>query len=309
MDATEAQGLLGKLLSVLKDPEEKLPEECGICLEVFAEDTAVVLRGCKHIFCHGCLEQVETTTCPLCRKRFKQSDRMSVEDIKVAIKKTKTKTKKNLVKAQIDDAAPKIKVLLAHIENMAADEKGLIFSQFTSSLDLIEDALEEAGHTFTRIDGSVDSEGRLEAMRGLESEDGPRFMLVSLKAGGEGITLTRASICYLMDPWWNAAAQDQAMDRCHRIGQTRPVRVYQLVMEDSIEQRMLSVQEAKTALGNGSVRKLSKEESKKARLTALRDLFQVNIAEQNWHGHFDEDFEHDDGRDLDDFIVGDDVED
>jgi SNF2 family DNA or RNA helicase len=74
---------------------------------------------------------------------------------------------------------------------MASDEKGVIFSQFTEYLDLIEAALEAHDHSFTRIDGSVSAADRYEAMKALDSEDGPRFILISLHAGGEGITLTR----------------------------------------------------------------------------------------------------------------------
>jgi SNF2 family DNA or RNA helicase len=78
-----------------------------------------------------------------------------------------------------------------------------------------------------------------------------------------------------VDPWWNAAVEQQAMDRVYRIGQKRPVRVYRFVMKDSLEERMLNIQEAKLALGKGSMEKLSAEEKRQARMTALQDLFEA----------------------------------
>lgn len=86
----------------------------------------------------------------------------------------------------------------------------------------------------------------------------------------------------MLDPWWNVAVENQAMDRIHRIGQRRPVRVYRLLMADSIEERMVGLQDAKAALGKGSLEKLSPEEKRKARLTALLDLFRVEQVEEYW---------------------------
>lgn len=96
---------------------------------------------------------------------------------------------------------------------------------------------------------------------------GPRFILCSLKAAGVGITLTRANVVFLTSSWWNHAEENQASDRVHRIGQTRAVNVYRMVVKDSIEERMLDVQEAKSALGKGTFSKLKKSELDKAKLT------------------------------------------
>lgn len=79
----------------------------------------------------------------------------------------------------------------------------------------------------------------------------------------------------MMDPWWNQSTEDQAIDRVHRIDSTRPVRVYRLVMRGTVEERMLKVQKAKATLGEGSMRKLSRAEEKIAKLTTLKDLFQI----------------------------------
>ena len=81
-----------------------------------------------------------------------------------------------------------------------------------------------------------------------QDDDGPPVMLVSLKAGGTGLNLTAADHVFLFDPWWNPAVEDQAADRAHRIGQTRPVMVYRMVAKDTVEERILALQDSKRAL-------------------------------------------------------------
>jgi SNF2 family DNA or RNA helicase len=182
----------------------------------------------------------------------------------------------------------------------------LLFScQWTSFLDIIQTQLHKAGHTLTRIDGSMSREARAEAMakfdtKGTNSAETPRLILCSLKASGVGINLTRANHVFLMDPYWNVATEDQAMDRVHRIGQTRPVKVVRFVMKDSIEERFLRVQSAKAALGKGSMEKLGKEEQNKAKLTAMKDLFEVEGTEEmDWDDSFIVDDDDDDDDDDD----------
>jgi SWI/SNF-related matrix-associated actin-dependent regulator of chromatin subfamily A3 len=174
-------------------------------------------------------------------------------------------------------------------------------------LDTIQSQLQKTGHSFTRIDGTMTREARTEAQarfdtEGTNSAETPRLILCSLKACGVGINLTRANHVFLMDPYWNVATEDQAMDRVHRIGQTRPVKVVRFVMKDSIEERLLNVQSAKAALGKGSMEKLGKEEQNKARLTAMKDLFEVEEADgMEWDCSFiNDDDDGDDGDDGDD---------
>lgn len=88
----------------------------------------------------------------------------------------------------------------------------------------------------------------------------------------------------MMDPWWNAAAEKQAMDRIYRIGQNRPVRMIRFLMKDSIEERMVRLQENKEILGKGSMQKLRPEERGKAKLTAMKDLFEVEDTIEVWDG-------------------------
>ena len=124
--------------------------------------------------------------------------------------------------------------------------KALVFSQWTSLLDLIEKRLAGTGIAHCRLDGSTRDRG--EVVSRFQSEDGPPVMLISLKAGGVGLNLTAADHVFLCDPWWNPAAEAQAADRTHRIGQDKPVFVYRLVATDTVEERIVALQEKKRAL-------------------------------------------------------------
>lgn len=151
------------------------------------------------------------------------------------------------------------------LEEAAADgHKALVFSQWTSLLDLVEPHLEAAGIRFTRLDGSTRDRGAV--VNAFQAEGGPPVMLASLKAGGTGLNLTAADHVFLLDPWWNPAAEDQAADRAHRFGQERPVIVYRMVARDTVEERILSLQEKKRALadvalgGTGSAAAITRDE-------------------------------------------------
>jgi SNF2 family DNA or RNA helicase len=132
------------------------------------------------------------------------------------------------------------------INSSQNQHKTLVFSQWTKFLDLIEPALECAGIPFLRLDGStVDRQAIVTAF---QTETGPPVLLMSLKAGGVGLNLTAADHVIITDPWWNPAAEDQAADRAHRIGQERPVLIQRLVALDTVEERILQLQERKRSL-------------------------------------------------------------
>jgi hypothetical protein len=152
-----------------------------------------------------------------------------------------------LVPGQTAPTSSKIEALLEALETAVAEgHKALVFSQWTSLLDLIEPALARAELTFARLDGTT--RDRAGVVARFQADDGPPVMLVSLKAGGSGLNLTAADHVFLCDPWWNPAVETQAADRTHRIGQTRPVFVYRLVAAATVEERILALQDAKRAL-------------------------------------------------------------
>jgi superfamily II DNA or RNA helicase len=159
---------------------------------------------------------------------------------------------RGLLPGQKADTSGKVEALLESLETAAADgHKALVFSQWTSLLDLIEPALNNAAIPYTRLDGSTRDRG--EVVERFQSEDGPPVMLISLKAGGTGLNLTAADHVFLCDPWWNPAVEDQAADRAHRIGQDRPVTIYRLIAVDTVEERILDLQEKKRALGEAAL--------------------------------------------------------
>jgi superfamily II DNA or RNA helicase len=152
-----------------------------------------------------------------------------------------------LVPGQRAESSAKLELLLEELDTVRADgHKALVFSQWTSLLDRLEPRLAGAGMAWLRLDGSTPDRAGVVAR--FQEEAGPPILLSSLKAGGTGLNLTAADHVFLLDPWWNPAAEDQAADRAHRIGQERPVFVYRLVAEDTVEERILALQESKRTL-------------------------------------------------------------
>jgi superfamily II DNA or RNA helicase len=161
-----------------------------------------------------------------------------------------------LVPGQQAETSSKVVRLVEALEDAVAEgHKALVFSQWTSLLDRIEPHLGAAGIRFTRLDGSTRDRGAV--VGEFQDEAGPPVLLVSLKAGGTGLNLTAADHVFLLDPWWNPAVEEQAADRAHRFGQQRPVMVYRMVTKDTVEERILGLQESKrriaeVALGEAS---------------------------------------------------------
>lgn len=157
-----------------------------------------------------------------------------------------------LVPGYTADSSSKIDILMESLEaSVGQGHRALIFSQWTSLLDLIEPRLRSSGVSFSRIDGSTTN--RQEVTETFQRPDGPSVMLLSLKAGGLGLTLTAADHVYILDPWWNPAVEDQAADRAYRIGQENPVLVHRLVARDTVEERVLELQKSKRAVAEAIV--------------------------------------------------------
>ncbi|MES2644937.1 MAG: DEAD/DEAH box helicase [Myxococcota bacterium] len=142
----------------------------------------------------------------------------------------------------------KLARLMELVEELgAAGQRALVFSQFTSHLALVREALEARGIAYVYLDGQTPTAARGERVRAFQQGTAPLFLL-SLKAGGVGLNLTAATTVIHLDPWWNPAVEDQASDRAHRLGQTRPVTILRLVALGTIEEQMLSLHEDKRAL-------------------------------------------------------------
>jgi SNF2 family DNA or RNA helicase len=140
----------------------------------------------------------------------------------------------------------KLDVLVDHLAELAAEgHRALVFSQFTSFLGRVRARLDREGLTSSYLDGRTRDRGAV--VSAFKQGDDPVF-LISLKAGGVGLTLTEADYVFVLDPWWNPAVEAQAVDRAHRIGQHRPVNVYRLVAEDTVEQKVMELKARKAAL-------------------------------------------------------------
>jgi SNF2 family DNA or RNA helicase len=199
LDAVEGTELLEKLMKAIKgqgNDEEAAVDEydqsCAVCFEDLREENAVVLRSCKHVLCETCLTQISNSKCPCCRTKYSPDDMIKKTVAEAASKKkdsgkpksTKAKVGENEGDEEDGEIHPKVQALLEAVSEMAPDEKGVVFSQWTSYLNVIQTALESNGYSTTRIDGSMNAFARIEAMEAFSAEDGPRIILCSLHACG-----------------------------------------------------------------------------------------------------------------------------
>jgi hypothetical protein len=154
--------------------------------------------------------------------------------------------------AELDGRVAKIELLRLLLSQAIADgHRSLVFSQWPSFLDHVAAALREAGIAHLRLDGQTRDRGAV--LERWQQPAGPPVFLISTKAGGVGLDLTEADHVFHLDPWWNPASEDQATDRAHRIGQTRPVMVYKLVAADTVEDKILELQARKRRLFRATV--------------------------------------------------------
>lgn len=181
----------------------------------------------------------------------------------------------SLVYENYTGGAAKVDTCVELIRNaVEAGNKLLVFSQFTSMLDIVKKRLEEEKIGYYILTGSTTKEKRRELVEAFNRDQTPVF-LISLKAGGTGLNLTAASIVIHFDPWWNMAAQNQATDRAHRIGQTSVVTVYKLIMKDTLEEKILKLQEKKAGLSEEIISEGSVGEIVKSREEFLELLGEI----------------------------------
>ncbi|MEX0635963.1 MAG: DEAD/DEAH box helicase [Ferruginibacter sp.] len=159
----------------------------------------------------------------------------------------------------------KLEELMREITENIGDHKALIFSQFLGMLGLIREKLKDQNIQYEYFDGSTSAPDREKAIQSFQNKDECRVFLISLKAGGVGLNLTAADYVYIVDPWWNPAVEQQAIDRTHRIGQTKNIFAYRMICIDTIEDKILQLQERKRTLArelitddNGFVKTLTK---------------------------------------------------
>jgi len=155
-----------------------------------------------------------------------------------------------LVNPELNISSAKLSAFLEIVAELIENKhKALVFSQFVTHLALVRKALDEIGITYQYLDGSCSMSDREKSVKKFQAGEGDLF-LISLKAGGLGLNLTAADFVIHLDPWWNPAVEDQASDRAHRIGQIRPVTIYRLVAENTIEEKIIHLHNTKRDLAD-----------------------------------------------------------
>lgn len=249
-------------------------EECAICLDSLRQP---VITYCAHVFCRLCICEVirseqEHAKCPLCRAEIRTRELVEYpgeeEDVLSADAKDKWRS------------SSKVEALMSRLLALRSEDasvKSLVVSQFTRFLTLLEVPLREHGFTFTRLDGSMSQRNRAKAIQEFQDESagGPSIMLLSLKAGGVGLNLTAASYVFLMDPAWNPAAEDQCVDRCHRLGQKRDVVITKFIVTDSVEENMVKIQRKKLDLVEKALGAKNIQEKRQSRIADIRALMEL----------------------------------
>ena len=254
-------------------------EECPICLEP-PEDA--VVTACAHTYCRecilGCIGHGQSTQCPMCREVVTRESLLTLPRANRFAVDLETQWRSS---AKLDALIGELTDTLAADEPAEADSdpgpaadgepaggrpsgeraparrrpsgspwpvKSVVFSQWTAMLDLVEVALRsEPRLGYCRLDGGMTSDERQRTLRRFREDPAARILLLSLKAGGVGLNLTTARRVYLLDPWFNPAVEEQAMDRVHRLGQEHPVVVTRFIVRGSVEEKMLQLQERKRA--------------------------------------------------------------
>ncbi|KAI9335870.1 SNF2 family N-terminal domain-containing protein [Pilaira anomala] len=250
---------------------------CMLCNDL-SEDPITAL--CKHVFCRECCVQYfesfddsirNKPRCPSCYAEF--SVDLTQASLDSGMGSNGNYTKSSIVnRINMDKwrSSTKIEALVEELSNLRREDKtikSIVFSQFVNFLDLVYWRLSRAGFECIRLDGTMSPSQRDAAIQHFSTKPTVTVFLISLKAGGVALNLTEASRVFICDPWWNPA-----MDRIHRLGQHRPIRITRLIIENSIESRIVQLQEKKTALVNSTVGKMENALDKLS-IDDLRFLF------------------------------------
>eukprot|EP01117_Protostelium_nocturnum_P010843 TRINITY_DN3910_c0_g1_i2.p1 TRINITY_DN3910_c0_g1~~TRINITY_DN3910_c0_g1_i2.p1 ORF type:complete len:1477 (+),score=578.58 TRINITY_DN3910_c0_g1_i2:294-4433(+) len=259
--------------------------ECPICLELRQNSSVSI---CGHVFCRDCIRQtiLSHPNCPICRTALSVSDLFSLESV-IGIQKNEGEERTEALEAKFegkngekeDFDSTKIRVLLQGLHDVSRESpesKVVIFSQWTSMLDLIQPRITAAGWKYVRFDGTLSLSQRNDVLEKFRSDDSVKIILMSLKAGGVGINLSTANYLFFLDCWWNPQIEQQAIDRIHRIGQERAVKIVRMTIKDTVEERILKLQESKLRMAEGAIgTKNGRAESSKLSLEDLKYLFGV----------------------------------
>ncbi|GKZ18628.1 hypothetical protein AbraIFM66951_007648 [Aspergillus brasiliensis] len=241
-------------------------DTCPICLDNLEQP---VITACAHAFDRPCIEQVieRQHKCPMCRAEIPDTTTLVSPAVEMG-ESTDT------VDADPDNPSSKIEALIKILtaQGQAQGTKTVVFSQWTSFLNLIEPHLLRHGIGFARIDGKMSSISRDNSTLRFSTDPSCTVLLASLSVCSVGLNLVAANQAILCDSWWAPAIEDQAVDRVYRLGQKRETTVWRLVMEDSIEDRVLAIQENKRKLMLEAFRETATRKKVDDRATRVADL-------------------------------------
>ncbi|XP_043692129.1 putative SWI/SNF-related matrix-associated actin-dependent regulator of chromatin subfamily A member 3-like 1 [Telopea speciosissima] len=268
-DVSNNPELLKKMVTLLQDGDDF---DCPICI---SPPIHTIITRCAHIFCRACILRTlkhPNASCPLCRRPLTEADLFSAPP--------DLSDSDNLGSSSGGTLSSKVSALLKLLVASRAENpntKSVVFSQFRKMLILLEEPLKKAGFNILRLDGSMAAKKRAQVIQefGDSSPGSPTVLLASLKASGAGINLTVASRVYLMEPWWNPAVEEQAMDRVHRIGQKEDVTIVRLITRNSIEEKILELQERKKKLAREAFGKKGVKDRKQICVDDLRKLMSL----------------------------------
>ncbi|KAL1918032.1 uncharacterized protein VTP21DRAFT_3298 [Calcarisporiella thermophila] len=255
-------------------------DDCCICLETISEP---VVTPCRHVFDLKCIEKVleVNPSCPMCRGKVELKELITMPEGKEMDAELTSREEKG---KRVLSLSPKIEALLKFLKNSHTQDtttKSVVFSQWTSFLDLVEPHLEEAGLQYVRLDGKMPSVKREAAIDAFQTDPNVTVFLMSLKCGSLGLNLTAANQVFLLDPWWNPAVEDQATDRIYRLGQTRPVRIFRLVIENTVEDRVIERQNIKRKLAAQALGDTQKGNVERGCEQRMDDLMALLLADES----------------------------
>jgi SNF2 family DNA or RNA helicase len=171
--------------------------------------------------------------------------------------------------ADYGNYSAKLEILLENIKEKTGNHKILVFSQFVKMLQIVKNKLDEEKITYEYLDGQT--KNRQENVNNFQENKDVRVFLISLKAGGTGLNLTEADYVFIIDPWWNPAVENQAIDRCYRIGQTKQVMAYRMICRDTIEEKIVILQSKKKSVANSII--TIDDEKKSFDINEVKELF------------------------------------
>lgn len=284
----------GELCDILED---SINETCMLCHTIVNEP---IITNCAHIACQSCITQamqqhsrssLSPYPCIICHQDIRSDELITLHDLQlhkqndeISMIQSTTKSRKarNNSSAKVTyGISSKLDVLIDELTQARQRDptsKSVVFSQWTSFLDIIESVLHTHNIQYVRLDGTMTAQSRAKSMQSFHTDVNIQVFLISLKAGGVGLNLTAANQVIMMDIWWNPYAEDQAIDRVHRMGQSKPVDIIRLIAKDTVEQKVIELQDkkrdmVKDVLVQSNTNNNNKQYEQNMRLSDLSNLF------------------------------------